>query len=953
MRRHFVAALALTLLAVPSSSFQTSLQTCPLPPAIGTVSHELNIFSEQQEIDLGDAMADGLAERIRIIDDDGMNSYLRGLGGRLVQHLPATQLKFRFYLIEFPEVNAFSIAGGRVYVSRKMVAFAKSDDELAGVIAHELGHIVTHQTAIQITARLRQVLGITRVGDRVDVFDKVHLLLENEARKPGHVGENQEKQYVADQVALYAMARAGYAPHAYVDFWDRFQQTHGKSGSWISNLFGTTKPSERRLGEMLKNVSTLPAGCADIPPGARTSEFANWQAQVINYGGSGSQESLPGLIFKQTLTRPLRPDITNLRFSPDGKSVLAQDEGGIHVLTRDPFAVLFYIPALDAQNALFTPDSRSIVFHNRSLRVENWSVAEQRQTSVHEVTVLHPCVQTELSPDGSVLGCLNSQFELLLIDVPSNSVLASRRSFIQPTAMGFCMISTSMVTGGNLRLVEMRFSPDARYFVAGANGAHFAWDVSAHHEISLPGSIRDVLKSSFAFLGPDRIIGIELASPAKSPILRFPSGERLEQVRLANGLTLGGATHGDYLFVGPLRDEPMGLLDLKNGKLPIKFKRTAADIYDGTFVTERVTGELGLNALGKSDDLAIIKLPQARLGPLRAAAVSPDFNWVALSNRTRGGVFWDVTHNIRTMELRSFHGAWFAPDSSAYIDIPKFMETERQIGRLDPMSGNATAGYKIGDIDATQYGPYLFVTKPRGRSNKGQISLAPEYFCLQRLLRGVLNISNVAASDEDVELRDVRDGRAVWSHYFPHELPSFSMGDGKVLLRWSANENAAHDELVKYVDLKNSADKTDYFLEEIDLKNDNVVGKLVLKTNRGSFVVTHVFAQDDWVIASATGNQVLIYSMTTGQEKGHFFGSYPTASRNGLLAVESRSSQISVYDLASSQLRQQYSFSDPLSFKTFSPDGNRLFVMTANQTAYIIDLTAKEVMRSFRDQLAF
>ena len=87
----------------------------------------------------------------------------------MVQHLPPTQLKFRFYLMELPEVNAFSIAGGRVYVSRKMVALAKTDDELAGVLAHELGHIVTHQIAIEMTTRLRDVLSVKQVGDRTDV----------------------------------------------------------------------------------------------------------------------------------------------------------------------------------------------------------------------------------------------------------------------------------------------------------------------------------------------------------------------------------------------------------------------------------------------------------------------------------------------------------------------------------------------------------------------------------------------------------------------------------------------------------------------------------------------------------------------------------------------------------------------------------------------------------------
>jgi hypothetical protein len=129
------ARIALTLFAVPFLTVSlASQQNCPLPPAIQPVSRELNIFSDEQEVDLGDAMAESLARRIRIIDDDKLAAYLRSLGDRLVQHLPPNQMKFRFYLVELPEVNAFSIAGGRVYVARKMVAFAKSDARRVAVL---------------------------------------------------------------------------------------------------------------------------------------------------------------------------------------------------------------------------------------------------------------------------------------------------------------------------------------------------------------------------------------------------------------------------------------------------------------------------------------------------------------------------------------------------------------------------------------------------------------------------------------------------------------------------------------------------------------------------------------------------------------------------------------------------------------------------------------------------
>ena len=149
-------------------------QNCPSPPVLQPLPRGLDIFSDEQEADLGDAQAEQIAPRLRIIENDALTDYLRVLGNRLVQQLPPTKLNFRFFLVDLPEPNAFSIAGGRVYVSRKLVVFSKNEDELAGVIAHELGHIVTHQSGIYLTRRFREVIGVTQVGDRADVFAKYH-----------------------------------------------------------------------------------------------------------------------------------------------------------------------------------------------------------------------------------------------------------------------------------------------------------------------------------------------------------------------------------------------------------------------------------------------------------------------------------------------------------------------------------------------------------------------------------------------------------------------------------------------------------------------------------------------------------------------------------------------------------------------------------------------------------
>ena len=109
-----------------------------------------------------------------------------------------------------------------------------------------------------------------------------------------------------------------------------------------------------------------------------------------------------------TLDPPLRPSLWRVRFSLDGKYVLAQDDGSIAVFSTEAQKVLFRIDAPDVNAAWFTPDSSSVVFNDSNLRVERWKVATGQRTDVKEVVDYEGCTQTLLTPDGKTLVCVNA-----------------------------------------------------------------------------------------------------------------------------------------------------------------------------------------------------------------------------------------------------------------------------------------------------------------------------------------------------------------------------------------------------------------------------------------------------------------------------------------------------------------------------------------------------------------
>src|SRR5262245_30629392 len=670
----------------------------PCRPPTPQLSREPNIFTEEQEVELGDAIAEQIQRNFRVIDDDEVTGHLRSIGERVVKHLPPTRLRFQFFLVDLPEANAFVLPGGRIYVSRKMVAFAQSEDELAAVISHEIGHLVARQQSVTMTRRMKEALGVTQVTDRRDVFDKYNRLVENVGRKPEvfRRGDNHEgkDQIEADQIGLFALAASGYDPQAHARVFGRFAETKGKTGNFFSDLFGVTSPESKRLREMIKGVEALPPGCVESRAGAQTDEYSRWQSAVVSYTGLGRKEALHAVASKTALQPPLRGDVTHLRFSPDGKYVLAQDDAGINVLTREPFKPVFRIDAPEANEAQFTPDSQNVLFSTSDLRVEIWSVAEEKLSEAHEVVVRKTCLQSLLSPDGKTLACMDYEFALNLFDVKSKALVFQIKNFYTPDLDLFLQrllrLSNSDEIGDErLNLINMGFSPDGKYFAArqrfikmiatgpATENAALVFDLQARSPLSLKGNVQKLIAGGFAFTASDRMIAFNEAKPDKSALLGLPGGEIIEEFSLFPG-RLAPVTKGNYLLVRPFDKSAVGVVDVAK-RMVIKGNKTPAiDIYDQVFVAERVTVELGLYATDKNRLLAAVTLQQNPLGRLRAMAFSPDFKWLAVSERSRGAV-WNLAKGERAVHLRGFRGGYFSEDGMFYADFPKEGEVERQI----------------------------------------------------------------------------------------------------------------------------------------------------------------------------------------------------------------------------------------------------------------------------------
>ncbi len=949
--RHVLAFL-IFLFFVADGLAQTPAP-CPAPPQPSALRAP-NIFNEQQEMDLGDAIAEQFQKEFKVIELDEMNGYVQRISDRLAQKMPWSKTRFRVFVFDLPMVNAFGFPGGRIYLSRKLIAAARNEDEIAGVIAHEMGHIVTRQVAVEMTAAFQEVLGVTSVGDRSDILEKYHQLIENARKgkmKKRSDREEQKEQLEADQAGMFAAAATGYSPQAYADFWNRVFDVKGKTGSWVSDFFGFTKPESRRLRDMLRFVATMPAACAKTA--TASAGFEAWKASVVAYSGLGRKESLHNVLTRRVLEPPLQSDLNHLRFSPDGKYALAQDDSSIFVLRREPFQSIFSINVEEAEPAQFTPDSKSIVFFNDSLRVEKWDIEEQERTTVSELVIQKSCVQAALSPGGDSLVCMTTDMDLRIYDVATSAEKFSKKNFYTFDFFEYWIFQLNALLGNEARLFQMNFSPDGKYLLVARRATNIAIDMESKAPMQLPGSVKKLLGRSFTFLGPDKLIGVGGLRGEKTAIVKFPTGEPLGEVAVGSAM-LHSPSHGDYILLRPIAKYPVGVMNLATKKIFIASHTTAFDIYDKVYLSERNNGELGLYNIDSDQPLGHVQLPRAPFGRLRAVAASDDLNWLAVSQRSRGAV-WNLPRNQRIFHTRGFRGAFFEGNTALFADYPEDKVEARGISRLDlqpPAMKQVLALGKPPEKETedseeggkdknkekekkndkkkddaqedegrtTQYGPYLLTFRPL---KKGSFAF----------------FENVR-----MDVKDVRTGNLLWSQTFAKEAPEvhvFSQGRTMVLL-WPLSSSAAKNQINENPDLKRrlaamKEKEGDYLLEVLDTGSGKSSGRLLIETGKGSFRISNAISAGDRVVVADTENRILVYSLADGELKARFFGAHATVNRlNGLLCAENETGKLTVYELSTLQKRDEFIFSSPVSWAQFSPDGAKLLVLTANQTAYVL-----------------
>ena len=237
-------------------------QGCALNPVTGRP--DLVLVTTHGERGLGEEAAREVEQSMGLTDDPQLVAYVRAVGKRLAQYSPRKDVEYEFYVVELAEPNAFALPGGFVYVSRGLLPLTNSEDELANVIGHEIGHVAARHSVKRIStaAPFAIIGGITgsAVGIVSDRLGSAVAGISGVAGSAFLAPYSRSQEREADRVGTEMAAKAGWNPMAMATFLATLQrddELKGGSPSKVS-FFDSHPATPERVEDTAKLARALP-----------------------------------------------------------------------------------------------------------------------------------------------------------------------------------------------------------------------------------------------------------------------------------------------------------------------------------------------------------------------------------------------------------------------------------------------------------------------------------------------------------------------------------------------------------------------------------------------------------------------------------------------------------------------------------------------------------------------
>jgi predicted Zn-dependent protease len=302
VRPHITKTALFTALAV-------TLVACATNPATG--DKEFSLMSEAQEVQLGQEMDGQVKREMGVYNDAELQRYVSQVGQRLARASERPNLPWQFTVVDEPAVNAFALPGGYIYITRGILAFLHDEEQMAGVLGHEIGHVTARHSAQQYTKATSAGLGLTLLS----IFVPEARSLQGAAETALGVlflkhGRDDELQ--ADRLGAQYTAKTGWDPRGVAGMLRTLERLDVASGSrkGVPNWLSTHPAPGDRVQQVLAFIEQNPVAAGTSGRSAGVTEYQR-RIDGIIFGDSPSDGIVRGNEF-------LHPDLRLAMTFPKG-----------------------------------------------------------------------------------------------------------------------------------------------------------------------------------------------------------------------------------------------------------------------------------------------------------------------------------------------------------------------------------------------------------------------------------------------------------------------------------------------------------------------------------------------------------------------------------------------------------------------------------------------------------
>jgi beta-barrel assembly-enhancing protease len=217
-------------------------------------------ITTQQEVQMGAQYASEINRQLPIVQNPQVHQYINQLGNTIARQADPRGIQYTFYVVNAPQVNAFAIPGGHIYVNRGLIDRASNLSELAGVLGHEIGHVVHRHGIEQMQRAQNAELGVNLayilLGRQPSGVEQVGLQLGAGAFFARH---SREAELEADRVAIEYMIASGIHPRGLVTMFETLIAERNRTPGTVEQWFSTHPLTEDRIAQLSGMLNEIPA----------------------------------------------------------------------------------------------------------------------------------------------------------------------------------------------------------------------------------------------------------------------------------------------------------------------------------------------------------------------------------------------------------------------------------------------------------------------------------------------------------------------------------------------------------------------------------------------------------------------------------------------------------------------------------------------------------------------